>query len=198
MIQTNVLQGDGNIRYFEFVDENPYCFPLSEFRTTQAAKGVGFLPKRGLNIMKCETARALKLTAQGGMGVVEPLNFNVPRKSEAFQDDLYPPTFSGVPSHTSDEWLAGSNEAPNLMSLDPSGGGAPVVAAKKDFVAPKSAIQLQKGTVKYRAYCRCRRGLISLPGRSAAYHRARCGPCTDHGARGEARGRRHRMKPPQS
>jgi len=145
---TNVLylagKGDGNIRYFEFVDENPYCFPLSEFRTTQAAKGVGFLPKRGLNIMKCETARALKLTAQGGMGVVEPLNFNVPRKSEAFQDDLYPPTFSGVPSHTSDEWLAGSNEAPNLMSLDPSGGGAPVVAAKKDFVAPKSAIQLQK------------------------------------------------------
>jgi len=53
-----------------------------------------FLPKRACNVMKCETAIALKLTGNA----VEPLKFIVPRKSDAFQEDLYPPTFSGVPS----------------------------------------------------------------------------------------------------
>ena len=44
------------------------------------------VPKRGLNIMGCETARLLKLTANS----VEPLSFHVPRKSEAFQEDIFP------------------------------------------------------------------------------------------------------------
>ena len=80
-------KGDGNIRYFECVNHNDKVdsFPLSEYRTSVAAKGVAFMPKRGLNIMKCETARALKLCSQGGMSTVEPLSFIVPRKSEAFQ-----------------------------------------------------------------------------------------------------------------
>ena len=36
--------------------------------------------------MACETARLLKLTANS----VEPLSFHVPRKSEAFQEDIFP------------------------------------------------------------------------------------------------------------
>lgn len=108
-------KGDGNIRYWECVDEKPYAFPLSEYRSTVACKGMCFLPKRGLDVMKvnadippscvdcltsstdqCETARALKLTGN----TVEPLRFIVPRKSDAFQEDLYPPTFAGVASQT--------------------------------------------------------------------------------------------------
>ena len=46
-----------------------------------ACKGICFLPKRACNVMKCETAIALKLTTN----TVEPLKFVVPRKSEAFQ-----------------------------------------------------------------------------------------------------------------
>ena len=85
--------------------------------------------------MRCETARALKLCSQGGMGTVEPLSFIVPRKSEAFQDDIFPPTFSGKPSMTSDEWLGGAPpKAPMLMSLDPSDGGKEVEA--KAVAAP--------------------------------------------------------------
>ncbi|CAN0417741.1 unnamed protein product, partial [Ectocarpus sp. 13 AM-2016] len=58
------------------VDENPWCFAISEFRSTTAAKGMAMIPKRGLNVMKCETARLLKLTSNS----IEPLSFVVPRK----------------------------------------------------------------------------------------------------------------------
>jgi coronin-1B/1C/6 len=147
---TNMLylagKGDGNIRYFECVNHNDKvdCFPLSEYRTSVAAKGVAFMPKRGLNIMKCETARALKLHSSGGMGTVEPLSFIVPRKSEAFQDDIFPPTFMGQPSQTADEWIAGANKPPVMMSLDPNAGGAKVEIEVAEYVKPKSAADLQK------------------------------------------------------
>jgi coronin-1B/1C/6 len=153
---TNLLylagKGDGNVRFYEMVSGNPYCFPLSEVRSPDSAKGMAWVPKRGLNVMACETARLLKLTTKS----VDPLSFFVPRKSEAFQDDLYPDTASGEPAHSADEWLAGSNRGPNVMSLNPStsgkvgGGGAggsagsgKAAAAARPFTAVKTAAQLQ-------------------------------------------------------
>eukprot|EP00616_Rhizochromulina_sp_CCMP1243_P006562 CAMPEP_0118965132 /NCGR_PEP_ID=MMETSP1173-20130426/2724_1 /TAXON_ID=1034831 /ORGANISM="Rhizochromulina marina cf, Strain CCMP1243" /LENGTH=451 /DNA_ID=CAMNT_0006913701 /DNA_START=40 /DNA_END=1395 /DNA_ORIENTATION=- len=136
---TNVLyaagKGDGNIRYYECVDENPFIFPLSDYRSTQACKGVCFLPKRALDVMRCETARALKLTSNS----VEPLSFIVPRKSDAFQSDIYPPTFAGMPSHTADEWLAGADKPPVLVSVDPSDNGKIV----ENTAAASSGIQIR-------------------------------------------------------
>ena len=52
-------KGDGNVRYYECVDEKPYAFPLSEHRTTVACKGITFLPKRACNVMKCETVSSI-------------------------------------------------------------------------------------------------------------------------------------------
>lgn len=133
-------KGDGNIRYYEFVSDEPYAFPLADFRSSVSAKGMAFVPKRGLDIMECETARMLKLTSN----TVEPLSFRIPRKSEAFQDDIFPDTFSGEASHTADEWMAGSDLAPKTMSLNPSERGAVgAVEVKKAFVAAKSPAVLQ-------------------------------------------------------
>ncbi|KAG5176878.1 hypothetical protein JKP88DRAFT_334438, partial [Tribonema minus] len=144
---TNLLylagKGDGNIRYYEFVDENPFCFAISEYRSTVAAKGMAMVPKRGLNIMQCETARLLKLTTSS----VEPLSFMVPRKSDAFQDDLFPPTQSGTASLSADQWLSGIDRPPVLLDLRPGakapvapsiiGSAAPAIGLKK--AAPSSA-----------------------------------------------------------
>lgn len=150
-VDTKVLylcgKGDGNIRYYECVDGKPFVFSLSEYRSTAAAKGSCFLPKRGLNIMSCETARCLKLTSSAGSGVVEPLSFIVPRKSEAFQEDIFPDTFSGLPSLQADDWFAGANARPNLVSLDPySRGQKPKQSAQpsRSFAPAKTAMQLQK------------------------------------------------------
>ncbi|CAM9533096.1 unnamed protein product [Ascophyllum nodosum] len=138
-------KGDGNIRYFECVDEQPYCFAISEYRSTTAAKGMAMIPKRGCHVMKCETARLLKLTSHS----IEPLSFVVPRKSDAFQDDLFPPCPSGQPSHTADEWLSGSEKAPTKMDMRPRSAGTsvdPAQAARKikAFAPLKSSKDLQK------------------------------------------------------
>jgi len=114
-VDTRVLylagKGDGNIRYYENIAEKPWAFALSEYRSTQAAKGTCFVPKRGLDVMRCETARCLKLVSQAGKGSVEPLSFIVPRKSDAFQDDIFPDAFCGAPSMTADEWSAAAHES---------------------------------------------------------------------------------------
>jgi coronin-1B/1C/6 len=136
-------KGDGNVRFYELVNETPYCYPVGDHRSNVSAKGMAWIPKRGLNIMGCETARLLKLTTNS----VEPLSFFVPRKSEAFQDDLYPDTAGPEAAHSGADWFAGSDQPPKLISLNPRApaGGASGGAAKAaaTFVRPKTAAQLQ-------------------------------------------------------
>ncbi|CAK4082553.1 unnamed protein product [Aphanomyces euteiches] len=136
---TNVLylcgKGDGNIRYYEMNDAEPFAYPLNEYRSTTAARGMALIPKRACDIMSCETARLLKLTNNA----VEPLHVYVPRKSDAFQDDIFPDTYAGVPSHTADEWLAGSEKTPVLSSLNPRNFGEITSRGKAGTAAPVSA-----------------------------------------------------------
>jgi WD40 repeat protein len=116
---TNVLylagKGDGNIRYFETVDEDPYIFYLSEYKSATPQRGLAMFPKTGLDTSICEINRLLKVT----QNAVEPISFTVPRKSDIFQDDLYPPTFSGEPTLTADEWFSGKNGEPKTVQLGP-------------------------------------------------------------------------------
>jgi len=122
---TNVLylagKGDGNVRYYEIVDESPYIYFLSEYKSASPQRGMGWAPKLIVNTAECEIARLLKVTASA----IEPISFNVPRKSDIFQDDIYPPTFSGEPSLSASEWASGKNAEYKLVSLAPG------------FVAPK-------------------------------------------------------------
>lgn len=139
-------KGDGNVRYYEIVNEAPYVYPVSDYRSNVSAKGMAWVPKRGLNVMGCETARLMKLTTNS----VDPLSFHVPRKSESFQEDLYPDTYSGEPSHTADEWLAGSELPPLYMSLNPNGKGGstsntPAATTPRVMSVPRTnqALQLE-------------------------------------------------------
>jgi len=108
-------KGDGNIRYYEIVDEDPYIHWLTEFKTNVPQKGIAMLPKRSVNVSECEIVRLLKL----GNKIVEPISFQVPRKSEIFQDDLFPDTFSGEYTLTVDEWVSGKNGEQKKTSLAP-------------------------------------------------------------------------------
>jgi coronin-1B/1C/6 len=115
-------KGDGNIRYYEIVDEAPYIHYLSEFKSATPQRGMAMVPKVAMDLSTCEIARLLKLTATA----IEPINFCVPRKSDIFQDDLYPPTYSGEPTVNASQWFAGKNGEPKKISLAPG------------FVAPKN------------------------------------------------------------
>jgi len=108
-------KGDGNIRYYEIVDEAPYFYYLTEYKSPTPQKGIAFVPKRGLNVSECEIARALKLH----VNKVEPISFRVPRKSDIFQDDLYPDTYAGEPALTLEQWSSGQNAEPKIRSLAP-------------------------------------------------------------------------------
>jgi len=110
-------KGDGNIRLYEFEDKEPYLFPLGNgYRSTISTRGVCMVPKRAMNVMSHETTRLLKVTNNDG---VFPLSMTVPRKSESFQDDIFPDCAASTPAHTADEWLSGSSKTPVTMSLNP-------------------------------------------------------------------------------
>lgn len=116
---TNIVfvagKGDGNIRYYEITDQEPYIHYLTEYKSSTPQRGLGWMPKRGLDVTKNEIFRFYKLHATGG--ICEPISMIVPRKSEVFQEDIYPDTCSGIPSLSCEEWVAGENRNPILMSM---------------------------------------------------------------------------------
>ncbi|CEP12573.1 hypothetical protein [Parasitella parasitica] len=105
-------KGDGNIRYYEYDNDNLYL--LSEFKAAEPQRGMGFLPKRGVHVNECEIARAYKV----GATLIEPISFTVPRKSDAFQSDIFPPCIGDEPALTADEWFEGKNAEPKLIDLE--------------------------------------------------------------------------------
>ncbi|XP_035670758.1 coronin-2B-like isoform X1 [Branchiostoma floridae] len=108
-------KGDGNIRYYEIVTEKPYFYDLAEYKSSFPQRGLGFMPKRGLNTKRCEIFRFYKL--HSARGLCEPVSMIVPRRSEQFQEDIYPDTPGCRPSLSAEEWLSGYNRPPVLMSL---------------------------------------------------------------------------------
>ncbi|KAL8198986.1 UNVERIFIED_CONTAM: Coronin-6 [Gekko kuhli] len=106
-------KGDSSIRYFEITDEAPYVHYLSTYSSKEPQRGMGFMPKRGLDVSKCEIARFYKLHERK----CEPIVMTVPRKSDLFQDDLYPDTPGPEPALEADEWLSGKDAEPLLISL---------------------------------------------------------------------------------
>ncbi|XP_059843911.1 coronin-1C-A [Hypanus sabinus] len=106
-------KGDCGIRYFEITDEAPYVHYLNTFSTKEPQRGMGFMPKRGLDVSKCEISRFYKLHERK----CEPIIMTVPRKSDLYQDDLYPDTAGPEPAMEADEWFEGKNKDPILISL---------------------------------------------------------------------------------
>uniref|UniRef100_A0A671QEZ3 Coronin n=1 Tax=Sinocyclocheilus anshuiensis TaxID=1608454 RepID=A0A671QEZ3_9TELE len=107
--------GDGNIRYYEITLEKPYLQYLMEFRSPAPQKGLGVMPKHGLDVGACEVFRFYKLVTLKGL--IEPISMIVPRRSETYQEDIYPMTPGTEPALSADEWLSGINRGPVLMSL---------------------------------------------------------------------------------
>ncbi|NWT80249.1 COR1C protein, partial [Lanius ludovicianus] len=114
---TNIIylcgKGDSSIRYFEITDESPYVHYLNTFSSKEPQRGMGFMPKRGLDVNKCEIARFFKLHERK----CEPIIMTVPRKSDLFQDDLYPDTAGPEAALEAEEWFEGKNADPLLISL---------------------------------------------------------------------------------
>ncbi|KAI8591374.1 hypothetical protein BDZ88DRAFT_411257 [Geranomyces variabilis] len=125
-------KGDGNIRYYEWVDDEKGLYFLSEYKSAEPQRGISFLPKRAVSVSETEIARAYKVHPTA----VEPISFKVPRKSDAFQTDLYPETIGAEPSLSVDEFFAGKTAPPKLISLETGFTAAPA----KEFVTSGPAV----------------------------------------------------------
>ncbi|XP_018410595.1 PREDICTED: coronin-2A [Nanorana parkeri] len=102
-----VGKGEGNIRYYEIVPQKPYFQYLNEYRSNLPQKGIGTLPKRGLDVSSCEVFRFYRLVTVKGL--IEPVSMIVPRRSESYQEDIYPMTAGTQPALTAHEWMSGIN-----------------------------------------------------------------------------------------
>uniref|UniRef100_A0A5S6QRW6 Coronin n=1 Tax=Trichuris muris TaxID=70415 RepID=A0A5S6QRW6_TRIMR len=107
-------RGDSNIRYYEVNSDPPFVHYINTYTSPEPQRGIGFMPKRGLNVDENEIARIYKCTNKG---LVEILQFFVPRKSEMFQEDLYPDTVGTVPAISAEEWFNGQDADPILVPL---------------------------------------------------------------------------------
>ncbi|KAI6099428.1 microtubule binding protein [Pisolithus croceorrhizus] len=125
-------KGDGNIRYYEY--ESDMLYALAEHKTAEPQRGMCFLPRRALDVSECEIARAFKVTNSG----VEPIAFIVPRKSDSFQSDIYPPAPSSEPSLTAAEFFAGRTAPVNLVNLE---NGAVFASDVSSHAPPPATVQ---------------------------------------------------------
>ncbi|NXS31118.1 COR2A protein, partial [Pomatostomus ruficeps] len=131
-----VGKGDGNIRYYEISPEKPYLNYLMEYRSHLPQKGIGMMPKRGLDVAACEIFRFYKLIPTKSL--IEPISMIVPRRSESYQEDIYPLTAAAQPALTAQEWLNGINKGPLLVSLRPGSGA---VNSLPQFLDPEPSIK---------------------------------------------------------
>jgi coronin-1B/1C/6 len=110
-------KGDGNVRFFEVIpEEEPkkmivYC---SQYSSNDSGAAYGAAPKRACDVNANEIMRIYKITGTQA----QPLQFTVPRKSELFQDDIFPPCRSDEPALSGADWLGGENSKPKTKSLE--------------------------------------------------------------------------------
>lgn len=114
-------KGDSVIRYFEISAEVPFVHYINTFQLPDPQRGIGVMPKRGVDVNSCEIMRFYRLNNNGFCQII---SMTVPRKSELFQEDLYPDTPGDIPALSADEWWdENKNAEPLVMSL--KGGYAP-------------------------------------------------------------------------
>eukprot|EP00300_Choanocystis_sp_HF-7_P025312 c27088_g1_i1.p1 GENE.c27088_g1_i1~~c27088_g1_i1.p1 ORF type:complete len:438 (-),score=60.96 c27088_g1_i1:28-1341(-) len=142
-------KGDGSIKYYEMIDEAPYHYFLSEYKSPTPQKGVAMMPKRGCDVKKCEIGRFYKLAGAGNM--VVPIEMAVPRKGDQFQADIFPDTRAYEPAFTAAEWFSGKNANPKMVSMKPGEGGSSSASpAAMTMTSPTAALEAENAALKAR------------------------------------------------
>lgn len=109
-------KGESAVSIFQYSSESPnYIDYLHAFKGREPQKGFSFMPKRVVDPMACEVARAVRLTAK----TVEYVTFKVPRKSGTFQADLFPPCRSSEPAMKFEEYWTGVDKDPLRTEIKP-------------------------------------------------------------------------------
>lgn len=107
-------KGDGNIRYYEYDSDELY--ELSQYASTDPQRGFASAPKIKVNLKENEILKSFKTVNDHS---IEPISFIVPRKSELFQEDIYPDAPSDKPALSATEWFGGKDvNGPLLVNME--------------------------------------------------------------------------------
>ncbi|XP_018895730.1 coronin-6 isoform X2 [Bemisia tabaci] len=136
-------KGDSVLRYFEITEEPPFVHYINTFQTPDPQRGIGMMPKRGCDVNACEISRFYRLNNSGFCQVI---SMTVPRKSELFQEDLYPDTLGCQSAISADDWFSGEDAEPMLISL--KSGFVPPSAARSNLKVAKHSNVLDKSSSK--------------------------------------------------
>jgi len=123
------------------VEEKPFIHYVSEFKSAKPQVGMAMYPKTAVNVNEVEIVRLLKVTTTA----LEPVSFIVPRKSDIFQDDIYPPTRGTEPGLDAGAWFTGKNGDVKKVSLQ---GGFTPSSKPVDFKAEKKEQESGPSTEK--------------------------------------------------
>ena len=106
-------RGDSHIQFVEVTNTDPYIVPGLRYSGEQT-KGACLVPKRGLNVMMGEVNRLLQVADTS----IIPVTWQVPRKTyHDFHSNIFPDTAGPVAAMGPQDWLLGSNLAPDKISL---------------------------------------------------------------------------------
>jgi len=139
-------KGDGNIRYYEIDveadDPKNMVFYISQFGSTEPTAACCSMPKRGCDVTSNEIVRLFKVAGTQ----VQPLSFKVPRKSDMFQEDIFPDCRSDEAALTASQWLAGDNSKPKTKSLEK--GFVPTEKKETSFEKKEAPAELSEADLR--------------------------------------------------
>ena len=99
-------RGEGNMYFYDL--NNCTVKSCNDYLCSHHIDSIDKFEKETMDYNKCEFARFGKYSRKN----IFYLSFNYPKKNLEFDESLYPPTFSGEPSLTLDEWMSGTNKEP--------------------------------------------------------------------------------------
>lgn len=105
-------KGESTVRIYE-LEAPGQAFLVSTFQNGDQQKASCFANKLACNPNICEIMHYVKATAKG----VETVAFTVPRKSELFQEDLFPDTNSDQPAMSAKDFASGRKSMPLKVSM---------------------------------------------------------------------------------
>lgn len=103
---------------------------INTFQTPDPQRGIGLMPKRGCDVTTCEIAKFYRLNNNG---LCQVISMTVPRKSDLFQEDLYPDTLAEDAAITAEEWIAGKDADPLTFSLKVSSSSCDSIESLTDL-----------------------------------------------------------------
>lgn len=129
-------KGTTQVQHFEVTDQKKKMKLLNAHQTPGAAqfKAGCFAPKRAVDTHKHEIqAFYACYKGRSSPNIVSRLSIITPRKAQAFQKDLFPPSWNGEPAVEGGDWFKGENADLVKASMDPADAADVVKVVRKTY-----------------------------------------------------------------